>query len=162
VDLSLENIELVAGSGHLLARLLSSACCPSLQKLQLWNLRLPRLNKLLIEASALLELSISNGPIAGPETLLAFGFSIWRTTPISGRLEYLPLSWRSSPSCVINLTISKFLEHPESEFSRALRCTAIEVISTKPAGALAARRELARLGAEGLLELVRDDGGDDR
>jgi hypothetical protein len=68
-DLSLENIELVAGSGHLLARLLSSACCPSLQKLQLWNLRLPRLNKLLIEASALVELSISNGPIAGLETL---------------------------------------------------------------------------------------------
>ncbi|XP_066345871.1 uncharacterized protein [Miscanthus floridulus] len=65
VDLSLEDIELVAGSAHLL----SSACCPSLQKLQLWNLRLPRLNKLLIEASALLVLSMSNGPIAGPETL---------------------------------------------------------------------------------------------
>jgi hypothetical protein len=62
VDLSLENTEFAAGSGHLLARFLSSACCPSLQKLQLSKFRLPNLNKLLIEASALLELSISRGP----------------------------------------------------------------------------------------------------
>ena len=70
MDLSLENIELVAGSGHLLARLLSSACCPSLQKLQLRKLRLPELDELLIGASVLLELFMSSRPNArGPVTL---------------------------------------------------------------------------------------------
>jgi len=69
VDLSLENIELVAGSGHLLAHLLSSACCPSLKKLQLRELSLPELNELLIEARALLELSMSSRPYIGPATL---------------------------------------------------------------------------------------------
>jgi hypothetical protein len=69
VDLSLENIELVAGGGHLLARLLSSACCPSLQKLQLRELSLPELNELLVEARALLEQSMSSRPNVGPATL---------------------------------------------------------------------------------------------
>ena len=70
VDLSLENIELVAGSGHLLARLLSSACCPSLQKLQLRKLRLPELDELLTGASVPLELFMSSRPNArGPVTL---------------------------------------------------------------------------------------------
>ena len=70
MDLSLENIELVAGSGHLLARLLSSACCPSLQKLQLRKLRLPELDELLTGASVPLELFMSSRPNArGPVTL---------------------------------------------------------------------------------------------
>ncbi|CAL5030053.1 unnamed protein product [Urochloa decumbens] len=57
-DLLLEGIEFPDDSGHLLARLLSPACCPHLQKLQLKDLRLPsELNELLVESSTLLELS---------------------------------------------------------------------------------------------------------
>ncbi|WVZ87132.1 hypothetical protein U9M48_033824 [Paspalum notatum var. saurae] len=59
VDLSLERIELAAGSAPLLSRLVSSACCPRLQKLKLTKLKLGTLNEIevLIEAGALLELS---------------------------------------------------------------------------------------------------------
>ncbi|KAF8649998.1 hypothetical protein HU200_064160 [Digitaria exilis] len=58
-DLSLESIEFPSGSSHLLHRLLSSACCPRLQRLQLRKLRvvIALSELLLIEASALLELS---------------------------------------------------------------------------------------------------------
>jgi hypothetical protein len=62
-DLCLERMVVAAGSGHLLARLLSSACCPSLQKLRMRKVRL-RLaglqDFLLLEASALSELSLEN------------------------------------------------------------------------------------------------------
>ncbi|CAN6240897.1 unnamed protein product [Urochloa humidicola] len=57
-DLSLQSIKFPDGSGHLLARFLSPACCPRLQKLQLRDLRLSsELNELLIQSSTLLELS---------------------------------------------------------------------------------------------------------
>ncbi|CAO2036503.1 unnamed protein product [Urochloa humidicola] len=57
-NLSLQSIKFPDGSGHLLARFLSPACCPRLQKLQLRNLRFSsELNELLIESSTLLELS---------------------------------------------------------------------------------------------------------
>ncbi|RLM74171.1 hypothetical protein C2845_PM15G22100 [Panicum miliaceum] len=58
-DLSLENVEVEAGDGHLLARLVSSACCPRLHRLRLVGLGLPGMEEaLLIDAGALLELSI--------------------------------------------------------------------------------------------------------
>ncbi|KAL6651373.1 hypothetical protein ACP70R_010298 [Stipagrostis hirtigluma subsp. patula] len=59
-DLSLEGMVLAGGSGHLgLARLLSSACCPRLQKLRLSELLLAGRDggELVIEAAALSELS---------------------------------------------------------------------------------------------------------
>jgi hypothetical protein len=62
-DLSLQDIEFPAGSGHLLLRrLLSPACCPRLQKLKLRKLGFAKLNELLVEASALLELSYEDMP----------------------------------------------------------------------------------------------------
>ena len=58
-DLSLENMEVEAGGGHLLARLVSSACCPRLYRLRLVGLELPEEEPpLLIDAGALLELSL--------------------------------------------------------------------------------------------------------
>ncbi|KAL6650758.1 hypothetical protein ACP70R_009683 [Stipagrostis hirtigluma subsp. patula] len=59
-DLSLEGMVLAGGSGHLgLARLLSTACCPHLQKLRLSELLLAGGDggELVIEAAALSELS---------------------------------------------------------------------------------------------------------
>jgi len=40
IDLSLEDIEVPAGGGYLLSRLVSSACCPRLHKLRLQQLKL--------------------------------------------------------------------------------------------------------------------------
>ncbi|CAO2036504.1 unnamed protein product [Urochloa humidicola] len=74
-DLSLQSIEFPNGSGHLLSRLLSSACCPRLQKLELRNLRLsPQSNELLVESGTLLELSC--------EEMLAHGVALELRTPI--------------------------------------------------------------------------------
>ena len=65
VDLSPEYVHLCdcGNSGHILARLLSSACFPSLQKLHLRKITFPKLDdyELLIKASALLELTMSSG-----------------------------------------------------------------------------------------------------
>ncbi|CAL5069961.1 unnamed protein product [Urochloa decumbens] len=62
-DLSLKSIDFPVGSGHLLARLLSPACCPRLQKLQLTNLGLSSdgVNELLVESSTLLVLELLSG-----------------------------------------------------------------------------------------------------
>ncbi|RLM75272.1 hypothetical protein C2845_PM15G22130 [Panicum miliaceum] len=59
-DLSLEDMEVEAGGGHLLARLVSSACCPRLLRLRLVGLQDPGMEgePLLIDAGALLELSV--------------------------------------------------------------------------------------------------------
>ncbi|KAJ1272800.1 hypothetical protein BS78_06G229400 [Paspalum vaginatum] len=59
-DLSLENIMIEAGGGHLLARLVSSACCPRLRKLQLAYLEVSGTKEMLLEADALLELSLED------------------------------------------------------------------------------------------------------
>ncbi|CAL5069966.1 unnamed protein product [Urochloa decumbens] len=58
VDLSLENLEFADGSGHLLNRLLSPACCPRLRKLSLRKIGFTGLDELLLEAETLLELSM--------------------------------------------------------------------------------------------------------
>lgn len=62
-DLSLERMGVEIGSGHLLARLLSPACCPRLRKRKLRKLRL-RLagfqELLLLEAGTLSELSFED------------------------------------------------------------------------------------------------------
>ncbi|XP_066365596.1 FBD-associated F-box protein At5g38590-like [Miscanthus floridulus] len=59
-DLTLEFVELAAGSGHRLARLLSSVCCPSLQKLRMMCIDLLRAGtkKLVLDTGELLELSM--------------------------------------------------------------------------------------------------------
>jgi len=61
-DLSLENMEVGAGGGRLLGRLVSSACCPRLHRLRLVGLELAEMEEeeppLLIDAGALLELSL--------------------------------------------------------------------------------------------------------
>jgi hypothetical protein len=70
-DLTLESMEFAVDSDRLLTRLLSSACCPQLQKLRLRDLtfgfesRRLKDRELLLEAEALLELSwekITHGP----------------------------------------------------------------------------------------------------
>ncbi|KAF8649999.1 hypothetical protein HU200_064161 [Digitaria exilis] len=55
-DLCFESIKFPSGSSHLLLRLVSSACCPHLQRLQLRKISVTALSELLLEASALLEL----------------------------------------------------------------------------------------------------------
>jgi hypothetical protein len=59
-DLTLEFLELAVGSGHLLARLLSSVCCPSLQKLRMMRVNLLRAGtkELVLDTGELLELSM--------------------------------------------------------------------------------------------------------
>jgi len=59
-DLTLEFVELAAGSGHLLSRLLSSVCCPSLQKLRMMCVNLCRAGtkELVLDTGELLELSM--------------------------------------------------------------------------------------------------------
>lgn len=53
-DLSLEAIVVEAGGDHLLARLVSSACCPGLYRLRLVRLKLQRMEgTLLVDAGAL-------------------------------------------------------------------------------------------------------------
>ncbi|KAL6893813.1 hypothetical protein ACP4OV_007911 [Aristida adscensionis] len=61
-SLTLKFIDLAPGSGQLLARLLSSACCPSLQRLhmQFVNFKLAETKELVLDAGALLELSLKN------------------------------------------------------------------------------------------------------
>nr|CAB3485758.1 unnamed protein product [Digitaria exilis] len=63
-DLSLGAIEVEAGGGHLLARLVSSACCPRLRSLQLVDLTVPGMEgPLLIDADALMELTLEIGDL---------------------------------------------------------------------------------------------------
>jgi hypothetical protein len=57
-DLSLEDIVVPDGGGHLLSRLLSSACCPRLHKFQLEHVLWTMEELLLIESDTLLELSL--------------------------------------------------------------------------------------------------------
>ncbi|KAG2623565.1 hypothetical protein PVAP13_3KG068200 [Panicum virgatum] len=57
-DLSLESMVLEAGGAHLLARFVSSACCPRLHRLQLAAVM--EMETLLIDAGALLELSLED------------------------------------------------------------------------------------------------------
>jgi hypothetical protein len=58
-DLTLEFVELAAGSGHLLARLSSAACSPSLQKLRMMRINFVEWTKeLVLDAGELLELSM--------------------------------------------------------------------------------------------------------
>ncbi|KAL6636648.1 hypothetical protein ACP70R_024220 [Stipagrostis hirtigluma subsp. patula] len=58
VDLTLQWISVAAGSEDLLARLLSPACCPRLQKLCMWNIG--GLRTLSLDAGELLELSLDH------------------------------------------------------------------------------------------------------
>ncbi|CAD6259620.1 unnamed protein product [Miscanthus lutarioriparius] len=63
LDLSLQDIEVPAGGGYLLSRLMSSACCPRLHKLRLRQLSFELSTMevmLLIEANTLLELSLES------------------------------------------------------------------------------------------------------
>ncbi|CAN6308729.1 unnamed protein product [Urochloa humidicola] len=59
-DLALECFEIAGDSSHLLGRLLSSSCCPRLQKLRLWAIRFDRAGtkELVIESSTLVEVSM--------------------------------------------------------------------------------------------------------
>ncbi|KAL6650762.1 hypothetical protein ACP70R_009687 [Stipagrostis hirtigluma subsp. patula] len=82
-ELSLERMEISEDGGRLLARLVSSACCPRLQKLRLHNLRFGiETKELVLEAGELLELSWKD--VRGP----------WRTLELSTpnlrllRMEY--------------------------------------------------------------------------
>ncbi|KAL6636645.1 hypothetical protein ACP70R_024217 [Stipagrostis hirtigluma subsp. patula] len=56
VDLTLESMIVLGDSSHLLARLISSECCPRLQKLSMSGIGFD--GKLLVEAGELLELSL--------------------------------------------------------------------------------------------------------
>ncbi|KAL6636644.1 hypothetical protein ACP70R_024216 [Stipagrostis hirtigluma subsp. patula] len=60
VDLTLESMFVLGDSSHLLARLISSECCPRLQKLSMTGIGLA--GNLLVEAGALLELSLGGIP----------------------------------------------------------------------------------------------------
>ncbi|OEL29299.1 hypothetical protein BAE44_0009683 [Dichanthelium oligosanthes] len=68
-SLSLESVVMTKGTSHLLARLLSTVCCPCLQNLRLRDvsLHLGGLEDqlLLLEAAALLELSPLGRPLVG-------------------------------------------------------------------------------------------------
>ncbi|KAL6636654.1 hypothetical protein ACP70R_024226 [Stipagrostis hirtigluma subsp. patula] len=61
-NVRLEFIDLEAGSGRLLTRLLSSACCPSLQRLHMLyiNFKHAETKDLVLDAGALHELSLEN------------------------------------------------------------------------------------------------------
>ncbi|CAL4936740.1 unnamed protein product [Urochloa decumbens] len=61
-DLALEFIELAAGSGHLLARILSPACCPRFQKLHMMYVKFKRSGTkgLELHAEELVVLSMEN------------------------------------------------------------------------------------------------------
>ncbi|CAL5069973.1 unnamed protein product [Urochloa decumbens] len=67
-ELTLEaiDINIASGDGRLLDRLLSSACCPQLQKLRLKELMLAWQDKFLLEACSLLELSCEDVGGLGP------------------------------------------------------------------------------------------------
>ncbi|CAN6172637.1 unnamed protein product [Urochloa humidicola] len=61
VDLTLERIEIAHGGGQLLARILSSANCPRLQKLRMSKFRLPSSNEAMrLDADVLSELWVEN------------------------------------------------------------------------------------------------------
>ncbi|CAL5030035.1 unnamed protein product [Urochloa decumbens] len=67
-ELTLEaiDINIASGDGRLLDRLLSSACCPQLQKLRLKELMLAWQDKFLLEACSLLEMSCEDVGGLGP------------------------------------------------------------------------------------------------
>ncbi|KAL6893810.1 hypothetical protein ACP4OV_007908 [Aristida adscensionis] len=63
VDLTLRHIEVSPRGGRLLARLVSPACCPRLQKLRLVRIR--GLKKLVLDTGSLLELSVAYSCVMG-------------------------------------------------------------------------------------------------
>lgn len=58
MDLTLEDIVVEDGSGRLLARLVSSSCCPWLQKLSLRHIKHNGVKNLLIDAGKLSDLTL--------------------------------------------------------------------------------------------------------
>jgi hypothetical protein len=105
LDLSLESIVLPAASVHLLARLVSSACCPRLQKLQLSRICLYELDELLLVVSTtLLELSFEGIHGSGVALELTTENSYPPGSPYRGL--YITSSRYATPSWNTNLCVS--------------------------------------------------------
>jgi hypothetical protein len=125
-DLSLERMRVEDRDGNLLARLVSSACCPRLQKLRLIDLDLepPGMKQLLLECGVLSELSVKDiGYLQSLELRTpslralhmdgAYRYDLEALTLSAPRLEELTVSSRpclkvyfdGDLPCVANLTM---------------------------------------------------------